>query len=59
MKDFLARFTPSLMSHKTLEDIFVQREKLAQSLVERVRESVLTASKHYVLLIGPRGMGKT
>ena len=59
MKDFLARFTPSLMSHKTLEDIFVQREKLAQSIVERVRESVLTASKHYVLLIGPRGMGKT
>ena len=23
MKDILVRFTPSLMSHKTLEDIFV------------------------------------
>ena len=29
MKEFLARFTPSLMSHETLETIFVQREKLA------------------------------
>ena len=60
MKDtFLSRFTPSLMSHATLEAIFVQREKLAKALVERVRNSVLTPAKHHTLLIGPRGIGKT
>ena len=60
MKDtFLSRFTPSLMSHATLEAIFVQREKLAKALVERVRTSVLTPAKHHTLLIGPRGIGKT
>jgi len=56
---FLARFTPSLMSHAALEAIFVQRETLAQSLIERIRDSVLTPAKHQMLLIGPRGMGKT
>ena len=60
MKDtFLSRFTPSLMSHATLEAIFVQREKLAKALVERVRDSALTPAKHHTLLIGPRGIGKT
>ncbi len=56
---FISRFTPSLMSPEALEAIFVQREKLADRLVELTRESVLTASKHYTLLIGPRGIGKT
>ena len=57
--DFLSYFTPSLMSAKTLEDIFVQREELAQEVVEVIAESALTPSKHYSLLIGPRGIGKT
>jgi tetratricopeptide (TPR) repeat protein len=56
---FLSRFTPSLMTPDTLEALFVQREKLAQSLVERLRESIQTSNKHYMLLIGPRGIGKT
>ena len=56
---FLSHFTPSLMSHKALEAIFVQREQLAGRLVTLTRDSVLTPSKHYTLLIGPRGIGKT
>jgi len=56
---YLSRFTPSLLSPETLEAIFVQREKLATRLVELIRESVLTGSKHYSLLVGPRGIGKT
>jgi len=56
---FLSRFTPSMMTPEALEALFVQREKLAQRLVELIRESVLTPSKHHSLLIGPRGIGKT
>ena len=56
---FLSRFTPSLMSPEALETIFVQRQEEAQRIVDQIRRSVLTESKHYTLLIGPRGMGKT
>jgi tetratricopeptide (TPR) repeat protein/DNA-binding transcriptional ArsR family regulator len=56
---FVARFTPSMLSAETLEAIFVKREKLAARLVDLIRESALTDNKHYVLLVGPRGIGKT
>jgi tetratricopeptide (TPR) repeat protein len=52
-------FTPSLMNPADLESIFVQREAIAADLVERIRESVLTPTKHHSLIIGARGMGKT
>lgn len=47
------------MPPEMLEGIFVQREPLVQNIIERVRESATTRSKHYMLLIGPRGIGKT
>jgi tetratricopeptide (TPR) repeat protein len=52
-------FTPSLMDPADLESIFVQREAIAADLVDRIRESVLTPTKHHSLIIGARGMGKT
>jgi tetratricopeptide (TPR) repeat protein len=55
----LSRFTPSLMSAQVLEDIFVQRQEEARRIVDLICESILTPSKHYTLLIGPRGIGKT
>jgi hypothetical protein len=55
----VSRFTPSLMKHEDLEEIFVQRHKLAQNIVELIRNSAITPSKHHTLLIGPRGIGKT
>ena len=55
----ISRFTPSLMAPETLEAILVQRHALANHLVENIRESALTPNKHYQLLIGPRGIGKT
>jgi tetratricopeptide (TPR) repeat protein len=55
----ISRFTPSLMAPETLEAILVQRHNLANYLVENIRESALTDNKHYPLLIGPRGIGKT
>ncbi len=57
--DFIWRFSPSRTSPELLEAIFVQREPLLQDLLERVAESATTGSKHQVLLIGPRGLGKT
>jgi len=57
--NYLSSFTPSLMSSKTLEAIFVQREKLVEDLIAGVRESATTQNKHYRLLVGMRGIGKT
>ena len=56
---FLSSFTPSLMSPETLEAIFVQRHKLARDLIELIRDSSLSKSKHFRLLVGMRGIGKT
>ncbi|MEG4581054.1 tetratricopeptide repeat protein [Microcoleus sp. MON1_C5] len=56
---FISRFTPSLMTPETLEAILVQRHALAERLVELIRVSALTDNKHFQLLIGPRGIGKT
>jgi DNA-directed RNA polymerase specialized sigma24 family protein/DNA-binding transcriptional ArsR family regulator len=56
---FLSRFTPSIMAPRILEAIFVQRKPLAERLVELIKDSALTRSKHHTLLIGPRGIGKT
>ncbi|MEM8722985.1 MAG: tetratricopeptide repeat protein, partial [Cyanobacteria bacterium P01_G01_bin.39] len=56
---FLSSFTPSLMSPATLEAIFVQKHKLVSDLIESVEDSAATANKHFRLLIGMRGIGKT
>ncbi|NER39731.1 MAG: tetratricopeptide repeat protein [Oscillatoria sp. SIO1A7] len=56
---YISRFTPRAMSHEDLEAMFVQRHKLAEHLVERIRDSAETENKHFRLLIGPRGIGKT
>jgi tetratricopeptide (TPR) repeat protein/DNA-binding transcriptional ArsR family regulator len=52
-------FTPSRTAPKDLEFILVQRQKLLQDAVERVKESALTDHKHHLLFVGPRGCGKT
>ena len=52
-------FTPSRTDPADLEFILVQRQRLLQDAVERVKESVLTAHKHHQLFVGPRGCGKT
>ena len=57
--DFIWRFTPSRTEPQVLEEIFVQRQAMLGEIVERVRESALTGNKHQILLIGPRGIGKT
>lgn len=47
------------MSADFIESTFVQREPLAERLVDIFEESALRRSKHNVVLIGPRGIGKS
>jgi tetratricopeptide (TPR) repeat protein len=56
---FLSRFTPSLMAPDALESIFVQRGELARDLVAAVRSAVESRRGEHILLVGPRGVGKT
>ncbi len=58
-ENFIWRFSPSQTNPELLEAIFVGRENLLQNVVEKMAESANTASKHHVLLYGPRGIGKT
>jgi tetratricopeptide (TPR) repeat protein len=55
----LSNFTPSIMAPQVLEDILVQRHELVDDLVDRITISITTENKHFPLLIGARGMGKT
>lgn len=56
---FLSQFSPQRTAPEHLESILVQREGLLAQAVELLRESVLTANKHHLLFVGPRGIGKT
>jgi tetratricopeptide (TPR) repeat protein len=55
----ISAFTPSLMSQRELEGILVKRQELVKDLLEKIVLSATTPAKHYALLIGMRGMGKT
>ncbi len=56
---FLSRFTPSLMTPEALESIFVQRQGLAQQILDRIRTCVAERCQQHTLVVGPRGIGKT
>jgi len=56
---FVSRFSPNRTDPAVLEAIFVQRYKLAEVWLERLRDSVLTGVKHHLLAVGPRGCGKS
>ncbi len=55
----LLRFKPSVMTPEELETIFVQREELLRSILDRIGANALTPEKQNLLLVGPRGVGKT
>lgn len=57
--EFIWRFTPSRTHPRLLEEIFVQRHVLLNDIVEKAAESVNTGNRHHLLLVGPRGIGKT
>ncbi len=55
----MSRFSPNRTDPEVLEAIFVQRHRLAEVWLERLRDSVFTGVKHHLLAIGPRGCGKS
>lgn len=55
----ISAYTPSNTDPEILKRIFVQREKLLERIVDRLARSITTGDKHHILLVGPRGSGKT
>ena len=54
-----SRYSPGNMDRESLEALFVGRDDVMQSVLSRIMKSVGSTHKHYVLLVGPRGSGKT
>lgn len=59
MAGVISRFTPSLMSRYTLEQVFVARHFLLETVVDRIVEAAANPNRNHTLLVGPRGSGKT
>jgi DNA polymerase III delta prime subunit len=55
----ISAYTPSNMDPKVLKRIFVQRETFLERVVDRLATSMTTGDKDHILLVGPRGSGKT
>ena len=54
-----SRYSPGNMDRESLEALFVGRGDVMEDVMSRVTTSVRSPEKHYVLLVGPRGSGKT
>ncbi|MFM7199951.1 MAG: AAA family ATPase [Myxococcota bacterium] len=55
----LSYFTPSMMKPALLEAVFVKRAPMLEHLLTQVHQGLMGGSLPQVLLMGPRGMGKT
>ena len=58
-RQLLSTYTPSNTDPELLKRITVQRETLLNRIVARLSHSMTTDDRHHILLIGPRGSGKT
>lgn len=54
-----SRFSPHVVDQANLERLFVEREPLLARLVDDVSAGVVEGGARYVLLVGPRGAGKS
>ena len=54
-----SRYSPGNMDPASLEALFVGRDDVMDDVLSRVINSVQSPDKHYILLVGPRGSGKT
>lgn len=55
----ISAYTPSNTDPRLLKRVFVQREQLLARIVDRLTVSMTTGDKHHLMLVGPRGSGKT
>lgn len=54
-----SRYSPGNMDRTSLETLFVGRDDVLEDVVDRIESSIQNTEKHYLLLVGPRGSGKT
>ncbi len=54
-----SRYSPGNMDRESLEALFVGRDEVMDDVLSRVTTSMRSPEKHYILLVGPRGSGKT
>ena len=54
-----SRYSPGNMDRESLESLFVGRHDIMEDVLSRVTRSIRSPQKHYILLVGPRGSGKT
>ena len=54
-----SRYSPGNMDRESLETLFVGRGDLMDDVLIRAKSSIGAPQKHYLLLVGPRGSGKT
>ncbi len=54
-----SRYSPGNMNQESLEALFVGRQDVMQDVLSRVTTSIQGSQKHYILVVGPRGSGKT
>ena len=54
-----SRYSPGNMDRESLESLFVGRHDIMEDVLSRVTRSMRSPEKHYILLVGPRGSGKT
>ena len=54
-----SRYSPGNMDRESLESLFVGRHDVMEDVLSRVARSIRSPEKHYFLLVGPRGSGKT
>ncbi|HWO24750.1 MAG TPA: AAA family ATPase [Kofleriaceae bacterium] len=54
-----SRYSPGNLAPDVLERLFIGRSGLLDELIAKVSRSVLSKDKQHILLVGPRGSGKT
>ena len=54
-----SRYSPGNMTPEALERLFVGRDKLMADVLKKIAASATSKEKHFILLVGPRGVGKT
>ena len=54
-----SRYSPGNMDRGSLETLFVGRRDVMEDVLTRATGSIEASQKHYILLVGPRGSGKT
>ncbi len=54
-----SRYSPGNMSRESLEALFVGRDGIMEDVLSRLMRSAQGPERHFLLLVGPRGTGKT